>query len=60
MELFDELNANGNTIILVTHERDVAEHASRIIHILDGRVDRVEVRTQENGSGVQAGEAVDV
>ena len=29
MELFDELNANGNTIILVTHERDVAEHASR-------------------------------
>jgi putative ABC transport system ATP-binding protein len=59
MELFDELNANGNTIILVTHERDVAEHASRIIHILDGRVDRVEVRTQENGSGVQAGEAVD-
>ena len=60
MELFDELNANGNTIILVTHERDVAEHASRFIHILDGRVDRVEVRTQENGSGVQAGEAVDV
>ena len=58
MELFDELNAKGNTIILVTHERDIAEHASRIIHILDGKIDRVEVRTERNGS-VQGWEAVE-
>ncbi|NLA59362.1 MAG: ABC transporter ATP-binding protein [Firmicutes bacterium] len=59
MELFDELNAKGNTIILVTHERDVAEHASRIIHILDGEIARVEIRTGTNGSGEQGWEAVE-
>jgi putative ABC transport system ATP-binding protein len=42
LALFDELNAEGNTILLVTHERDVAEHAERIVHILDGRVERIE------------------
>jgi putative ABC transport system ATP-binding protein len=59
MELFDELNANGNTIILVTHEREVAEHASRIIHILDGRIDREEIRIESNSSGGQGWEAVE-
>jgi len=38
MALFEELNAAGNTIILVTHEHDVAEHAHRIITIKDGSV----------------------
>ncbi|MWG35189.1 ABC transporter ATP-binding protein [Halomarina oriensis] len=42
LALFDELNAEGNTVLLVTHERDVAEHAERIVHILDGRLERVE------------------
>lgn len=45
MALFDELNAKGNTIILVTHERDVAEHATRIIYILDGQIEHFEFRT---------------
>ncbi len=59
MELFDELNAKGNTIILVTHEREVAEHASRIIHILDGEIARMEIR-KTNGRGTTQWEAVEV
>src|SRR5690606_28811233 len=38
MALFRSLHAQGRTIVLVTHEREVAENASRIIHIRDGRV----------------------
>jgi putative ABC transport system ATP-binding protein len=42
MRLFDRLHQEGNTIILVTHERDIAEHARRTIHIRDGRVEKDE------------------
>lgn len=38
MNLFDRLHREGNTIILVTHEADIARHAERIIHILDGKI----------------------
>jgi putative ABC transport system ATP-binding protein len=38
MTLFDQLHTDGQTIILVTHESDVAEHAQREIHLLDGRI----------------------
>ena len=38
MELFDILHKNGNTILMVTHEEHVANHAHRIIHILDGQI----------------------
>lgn len=38
MELFDNLNKEGITIILVTHETDIAEHASRQVRFLDGRI----------------------
>jgi putative ABC transport system ATP-binding protein len=44
MGLFDELHQQGNTIILVTHEHDIAEHAHRVLHILDGRINRDERR----------------
>jgi len=36
MQVFDELQRQGNTIILITHEQFIAEHANRIVHILDG------------------------
>ena len=39
MMLFDRLHQQGNTIILVTHEHDIAAHAHRIIHIRDGKVE---------------------
>jgi putative ABC transport system ATP-binding protein len=38
LAMFDQLNATGRTIILITHEYDVAEHASRVIRLVDGRV----------------------
>src|SRR5689334_907194 len=44
MGLFDQLNRQGNTNILVTHEHDIAEHAHRILHILDGRINKDERR----------------
>jgi putative ABC transport system ATP-binding protein len=42
MSLFDRLQQAGNTLVLVTHERDVAARAHRIIHIRDGKVARDE------------------
>ncbi len=38
MALFDDLHANGNTIVLVTHEPDIAEYAHRVVHIRDGEI----------------------
>ena len=38
MNLFDEIHAQGNTVILVTHEEDIAKHAHRIIRLMDGEV----------------------
>jgi putative ABC transport system ATP-binding protein len=38
MALFDELQAKGNTIVLVTHEPDIAEYAHRVVMIRDGRI----------------------
>jgi len=40
MALFDRLHSGGNTIILVTHEPDIAAHAHRIVHIRDGQVEK--------------------
>jgi len=42
MRLFDELHAKGNTIILVTHEEDIARHARRIVRMRDGKVEHDE------------------
>jgi putative ABC transport system ATP-binding protein len=38
MALFDTLHAKGNTIVLVTHEMDIAEYAHRVVHIRDGQI----------------------
>jgi putative ABC transport system ATP-binding protein len=42
MGLFERLHEQGNTIILVTHEHDIAQHAWRIIHIRDGKIEKDE------------------
>ncbi len=39
MNLFDEIHRSGNTVILVTHEEDIARHAHRIIRLRDGMVE---------------------
>jgi putative ABC transport system ATP-binding protein len=39
MALFEEIHSNGNTIILVTHEEDIAQHAHRIVRLKDGLVE---------------------
>jgi putative ABC transport system ATP-binding protein len=46
LQLFDELHAQGNTIVMVTHERDVAEHASRIMSFRDGHLVKDEWRQE--------------
>jgi putative ABC transport system ATP-binding protein len=42
MALFERLHQKGNTIVLVTHEHDIALHAHRIIHVRDGKVEKDE------------------
>jgi putative ABC transport system ATP-binding protein len=42
MAIFDQLNQAGNTIIMVTHEPEIAAHARRILHIRDGLIERDE------------------
>ena len=41
MDIFHELHSQGNTIVLITHDNDVAKQASRAIHILDGQITEV-------------------
>lgn len=43
MDIFRELHGQGNTIVLITHDEDVARQASRSIHIRDGRVSEVKL-----------------
>ncbi len=38
MKTFTDLNDKGRTVVLITHERDIAEHAKRVIHIKDGQI----------------------
>ena len=38
MKIFDELHRSGNTIILVTHEDDIAKYSNRIVRLLDGKI----------------------
>ncbi|MCC7430479.1 ABC transporter ATP-binding protein [bacterium] len=43
LRLFEELNSNGNTIIVVTHEEDVARHSRRVVKLRDGVVESDEI-----------------
>jgi len=46
MQLFNEIQQKGNTIILVTHEEYIAEHAARIIRLKDGLIEKDEIVTK--------------
>jgi putative ABC transport system ATP-binding protein len=46
MRLFEKLHTEGHTIILVTHEKDIADHAHRTIHIRDGKIESDEPRVR--------------
>ena len=43
MKIFDDLHRNGNTIILVTHEDDIAKHSNRVVRLLDGKIVKDEI-----------------
>ncbi len=51
LELFEELNAAGNTILVVTHERLVAEHTERIVHLFDGAIEEIEAIDERRVAG---------
>ena len=53
MNLFDEIHASGNTVILVTHEEEIARHAHRIIRLRDGMVESDERQTARVASTVK-------
>ncbi len=50
LELFDQLNAAGKTIVLVTHGDEVAERAQRVVHMKDGVIDREIVRRKPSAA----------
>ena len=39
MDIFEDIHSRGNTVILVTHEEDIANHAHRVIRLLDGNIE---------------------
>ncbi len=58
LDLFDEFHAGGTTMLVVTHERHVAERADRIVHLLDGKIERIEdlEEPDESRTGSPAGQ----
>jgi putative ABC transport system ATP-binding protein len=63
MSLFHDIHQKGNTIILVTHEEDIARHAHRIVRLRDGKVESDTVNehpvvdepvTAENSNSIDA------
>jgi len=41
LALLDELNSEGQTLVIVTHDPDIAAHAQRTVHLRDGRIAEV-------------------
>ncbi len=54
MQVLENLHQRGNTIILITHEKYIAEHANRIIHLLDGRIasDDITLNVHKSNKGL--------
>jgi putative ABC transport system ATP-binding protein len=57
MALLERLNREGKTILMVSHSRELAEHAARIIHLFDGRILRDEVVTPRRSAEVELARA---
>ncbi len=51
MDIFKTLNSKGHTIVMITHEPDIAAHAGRIVHIRDGKITADEKMFKEKPSG---------
>ena len=54
MGIFQQLNEEGKTVVLITHEPDIAQHAKRVVHMRDGRIqndERIQQR-RVKGSGI--------
>jgi putative ABC transport system ATP-binding protein len=50
MRLLDDLHKNGNTIVVVTHEEDIARHANRIVRLRDGIIENDEIIKKKNST----------
>lgn len=59
MSIFQQLNDDGHTIVMITHEPDIAHHAKRIIHIRDGVITKDEKTKQHRSTAVVEKEAQD-
>ncbi|MCU4971938.1 ABC transporter ATP-binding protein [Halobacteria archaeon AArc-m2/3/4] len=63
LSLFEDLYASGHTIVMVTHEPHVAQRAERIVHLLDGEIERIEELEgvgPETGSGTATSDAAEM
>src|SRR5476651_2715175 len=47
MAIFQDINNQGHTIVMITHEPDIAAHTKRIIHIRDGKLIKDEINKQQ-------------
>ena len=50
MALFQELNAEGRTVVMITHDINIASYARRVVHIIDGELSEGELKSSEGGS----------
>jgi putative ABC transport system ATP-binding protein len=54
MGIFQQLNEEGKTVVLITHEPDIAQHAKRVVHVRDGRIQKDERIEQRRVVGASA------
>ncbi len=60
MALFQELNEQGNTVVIVTHEQDVSQYAKRVVELRDGSVLRDEPVREPRRAAREAGRREEV